>query len=1640
MKQQTTFKLLTFFGLLFFSHWAQAQCSSANFDVENCTESTQGLSGDYSISDPFSINYNFANAGNTFYIRSNTGNPWGNTTNQDAMNLAFGAGNWTEAFYETLDPAVVFSANTRFVFMEGSDSNASELNAFLIANLPAIENWVAAGRSLLLNAAPNEGGNINFGFGGSTLVYSYPGSTSANVTVVDVNHPAFLGPNLPTSANMSGGYYAHAYITGTGFTDLLLNDANGAITPLREKAWGTGTVMMGGMTTTNFHSPLPASANWRANLLVYLEDLVSPCPGNITASNDAGQCSAVVTYALNATFPPETIAGFTSLGSNNGKSYYLSDATFTPAAGYSDAIANGGFVATIQDAAKNAFINSQVNAVALGASVLIGFNDVTTEGTFVWQSGAPTTYTNWAVGEPNNFNGIEDYTELISNGLWNDQSNAFTARYVLEITGGFVQTAGLPSGSAFPVGTTTNTFDVTDANGNTTTCSFDVTVNDTEAPVITCPGDIIVDTDAGVCGATVTYDVVATDNCDASNVVVYQVPFAQLVNMNNTCGANSYYNYSPGVGIGFSWNSTENVTPVSIQVEFAVGVECSSGNYSTTLNGVANTLFPSTPTHCNCNGQAGAGSNVSFSLNPSGYISGGQNELLFYDQLNSWGLFSNGNYGAGIYAQVTVTYNTQTVTQTAGLPSGSVFPVGTTTNTFVTSDASGNTATCSFDVTVEDNEAPIALCNGSVPVYVGSYRVSDGPNWTTNPPVYSPQEAAALIFGGNASDYAISVNSNTSDPNTITNTGWTDGWGDGFAINPENYSLDVGNPGYNDPGGSATAVSAWVSDHVDFTKINYVWATSTSVVLQLDANGQATLDPALIDAGSTDNCGIASISVSPNNFTCADVGTNTVTLTVTDVNGNSSTCTSTVIVEDNVAPTAVCQNITVQLDANGNATITAADVDGGSSDACGIASTTIDIDTFDCSNVGPNNVILTITDNNGNVSTCTAVVTVEDNVAPIANCAAPFTIQLDANGNASITVADIENGSTDACGIASTSIDIDTFDCSDVGDNTVTLTVTDVNGNVSTCTTIVTVEDNEAPVANCAAPFTIQLDANGNASITVADIDNGSTDACGIASTTIDITDFDCSDVGPNTVTLTVTDVNGNTSTCTTVVTVEDSIAPTIVCPANITANTDAGNCFATVSFSMPIAIDNCGIATVVQTMGDPSGSQFPVGVSTIEFTATDVNGNVSTCSFTITVTDNEAPVAICQNITIQLDASGNATITAADVDGGSTDQCGVASIAIDIDTFDCSNVGDNNVILTVTDVNGNVSTCTAIVTVEDVTAPVVACQNITVELDPITGTITIDGTDIDNGSTDACGIASYDLDINTFDCSNIGDNTVVLTVTDVNGNTETCTAIVTVEDNTSPVLVCQDFTLELGADGTATLSPSDVIASNDDACGIFTTAVDITQFSCADIGTPVTVQVFSQDNNGNLATCTAVVTVVDNLAPVITCPADQTVDPGVGNLFYILPDYFAIGEATAVDNCTDPVTITTQDPAVGTPLSDGTYTITLTATDEYGNTSTCEFELVVESILGTGNNNQSLGTISMYPNPAKGNVTIGNPQSLALESATIYDLTGRLVQTFNLKGMATAKTLNVDNLAAATYVVIIKGKEGQITKRLIKE
>jgi hypothetical protein len=433
----------------------------------------------------------------------------------------------------------------------------------------------------------------------------------------------------------------------------------------------------------------------------------------------------------------------------------------------------------------------------------------------------------------------------------------------------------------------------------------------------------------------------------------------------------------------------------------------------------------------------------------------------------------------------------------------------------------------------------------------------------------------------------------------------------------------------------------------------------------------------------------------------------------------------------------VCQDITIQLDASGNASITVDDIDNGSSDNCGIDSRSLDVYDFTCADVGENTVTLTVEDVNGNSATCTSTVTIED--IPATAICQDITVQLDATGNASIVAADVDNGSSDACGAVSLAIDKSTFTCSDVGENTVTLTVTDVNSNTSTCTSTVTVEDNVAPNMIC-QDLTIQLDASGNASITPGAVDNGSTDACGIDNLALDKTAFSCSDLGPNTVTLTGTDVNGNTANCTATITVQDNINPVAIAQ-DITISLNAsGNISITGNDINNGSTDNCSIANYSAT---PSSFDCDdIGANTVTLTVTDPAGNTDATTCTVTIEDNTNPTAICQNITVNLDATGNASITANDINNGSNDACGIQTLAADITSFDCSDLGANTVTLTVTDVNGNSSQCISTVTIADVTDPDITCAvsgNQAVTTDNDLCTYTHPDASWDAGATDEC-------------------------------------------------------------------------------------------------------------------------------------------------------------------------------------------------------------------------------------------------------------------------------------------------------------
>ncbi|MDT0559099.1 LamG-like jellyroll fold domain-containing protein, partial [Ichthyenterobacterium sp. W332] len=127
------------------------------------------------------------------------------------------------------------------------------------------------------------------------------------------------------------------------------------------------------------------------------------------------------------------------------------------------------------------------------------------------------------------------------------------------------------------------------------------------------------------------------------------------------------------------------------------------------------------------------------------------------------------------------------------------------------------------------------------------------------------------------------------------------------------------------------------------------------------------------------------------------------------------------------------------------------------------------------------------------------------------------------------------------------------------------------------------------------------------------------------------------------------------------------------------------------------------------------------------------------------------------------------------------TDNCGGTITGTTSDPVTFSTQGSYAITWNFDDGNGNNINIIQNIIIDDVTDPVANCQDLTVQLDNISGTASITPNQINNGSTDNCGIANLSLSKSMFDCTNIGSNIIILTVTDVGGNTDTCTANVTV-------------------------------------------------------------------------------------------------------------------------------------------------------------------------------------------------------------------------------------------------------------------
>jgi hypothetical protein len=258
-----------------------------------------------------------------------------------------------------------------------------------------------------------------------------------------------------------------------------------------------------------------------------------------------------------------------------------------------------------------------------------------------------------------------------------------------------------------------------------------------------------------------------------------------------------------------------------------------------------------------------------------------------------------------------------------------------------------------------------------------------------------------------------------------------------------------------------------------------------------------------------------------------------------------------------------------------------------------------------------------------------------------------------------------------------------------------------VNTNAASADATVTVVDDIAPTVHT-QNITVHLDATGHASITAAQINDGSTDNCSIASYVLNKTSFDCSNVGGNTVSLTVTDVNTNPASADATVTVVDDAKPIITAPANKSVNNDADVCGANVAVGTATATDNCGVGTPMGTRSDALAlnASYPVGTTTITWNVTDVHGNAAAPKTTIvTVTDHENPVIANCASDINLKAcADNPTWS----DPTVSDNCS-ASIVQTSTGFHSGDHIENGatktIVYTATDASGNQASCSFTVT-----------------------------------------------------------------------------------------------------------------------------------------------------------------------------------------------------------------------------------------------------------------------------------------------------------------------------------------------------
>ncbi len=684
-------------------------------------------------------------------------------------------------------------------------------------------------------------------------------------------------------------------------------------------------------------------------------------------------------------------------------------------------------------------------------------------------------------------------------------------------------------------------------------------------------------------------------------------------------------------------------------------------------------------------------------------------------------------------------------------------------------------------------------------------------------------------------------------------------------------------------GGSATATVDVEVILVDFTPPTITYCPPDVDVSAGSGRCDATVNVGM--ATATDDLSTPSVEGERNDSLALTavypVGTTTILWTARDDSGNTNTCTQTVTVRDDQKPgISDCPGDQTVSCATGECSAIITWTEPIVDDNCSIASFTsthLPGDSFPKG--GPTTVTYTAIDVHGNTETCSFTVTVLDDEKPvIAGCPGNITTDLQP-GACTALVSWTEPSATDNCdGVLTYSNRSHAPGASfGTGTTTVMYEYTDSSGNIDTCSFDVTVNDAVALVISCPGDMTVGTDADACGATVVYSVT--ADDPCGASIDQLEgLPSGSLFPIGTTVNRFRAIDAAGNTDVCEFSIEVSDDDDPAISgCPGNITVSSGVSQCSAVVNWTEPTATDNCGLASF---SGDHApGETFPLGATTVTYTAIDIYGNRSDCSFTITVEDNRDPdISGCPS-DITVDALfGGCSRSVSWSEPTATDNCdGALSYTSRSHAPGSSiDVGTTEVTYTFRDDAGNSSQCQFDVTVRDTTNPNISCpSDITVDAETAWGANVYFNTpsasdNCDNHVEVSCSPSSGSFFWN-------GDTTVTCTAEDDSGNEDTCTFEVTVEENHDPVARNDSVSMSTGQ-GVIYIDAlrNDYDIDNDDleiisastSCGYANVSGDLVEYgtmNCsAPAGSTITVNYTISDGRGGTDSAIISVTLPD--------------------------------------------------------------------------------------------------------------------------------------------------------------------------------